>query len=336
MTHEPRLTAAALIQHIVCDLLHQNKFPYAHFPELVDLAVVMTGLGMLRSQFEFVKRADMFWDPTYWGVFPRPFLDSQALGYAHAMAAWIRDNQTPDWFADLPATVKGPSKKSLKFLLKTSDAFFTPQSNGKNVLDQDQSQWLKLADVKSVSQQIIAIRHFTPDATVAQPQSKSLLAKLRSANTPLMLHAITAIESLTLNGDDLVDELSHLVQHPDDVVRAKSMIALTKLNRLENTSISAAAKMINSTAKHEVFAGVFALSSQPKIDDAILRSVDRGFLSALQTCDYEFINLYATAYDRWLEQPQSHLEQLLGGDDDYLEIAVEALEASRETSVALG
>lgn len=336
MVSEPRLTAAALIQHIVCDLLHQNKFPYAHFPELVDLTVVMTGLGTLRSQFEFVKRADTFWDPTYWGVFPRPFLDSQALGYAHAMAAWVRELSTADWFAELPATVKGPAKKSLKFLLKTSDAFFSRQSSGKDLLDQGLAQWLTLAGEKSVSKQIVAIRHFTADATMVGPQSKLLLAKLRSANTPLMLHAITAIESLKLDGDDLADELSHLVEHPDDVVRAKAMIALTKLNRLDSASVSSAAKMINSTAKHEVFAGVFALSSQPTIDDAGLRSVDRGFVNALQTCDYEFINLYVTAYDRWLEQPQEHLEQLLDGDDDYLEIAVEALEASRETSVALG
>jgi hypothetical protein len=96
-----------------------------------------------------------------------------------------------------------------------------------------------------------------------------------------------------------------------------------------------AAKMIRSNAKHEVFAGVFALSSRPKIDNDTLKIVDRGFELALQTCDYEFITLYVTAYDRWLEQPQSHLEQLLGDDDGYLEIATEALSASREQTVAL-
>lgn len=295
----------------------------------------MTGLGLLRSKFEFVKRADIFWDPTYWGVFPRPFLDSQTLGYAHAMAAWIRGDKAPDWLTDLPAAVQSPTKKSLRFLLKTSDAFFTPESSGKNLLDQSPPQWLKLSKEKSVSQQIIAIRHFTVDQAMSASQSEALLAKLRSGHVPLMLHAITAIESLKLDGEELVDELSHLVQHFDNVVRAKAMIALTKLDRLDDASVSAAAKMINSTAKHEVFAGVFSLSSQPQIDDAILRSVDRGFLSALQTCDYEFINLYVTAYDRWLDQPQSHLENMLGGDDEYLEIAVDALKASREQSVAL-
>ncbi|MDB4766510.1 hypothetical protein OAG71_02350 [bacterium] len=336
METEPRLTAAALAQHLVADLLHQQKFPYAHFPELVDLAVVMTGLGTVRSGFEFVKRADIFWDSTYWGVFPRPFLDTNTLGYTHAMAAWIRDDRDPSWFASLPTPVKSASKKSLKFLLKTGDSFFSPTSCDNQLLDQSQPQWQALAAEKSTSKQIIAIRHFAPEESLAEKQSEILLGKLRSSSEPLTLHAITAVESLKLNGQPIADQLNHLTEHHNDELRAKAMIALTKLGHIDQHSVTVATKMISNHAKHVVYAGMFALSSQSQVDESTLKAVDRGFMASLQTCDYEFIQLYTTAYSNWMDEPQQHIEHLLNGADEYLEIANEALQASREQTVALG
>ena len=336
MHAEPRLTAAALTQHLVADLLHQHKFPYAHFAELVDLAVVMTGLGTIRSAFEFVKRADIFWDSTYWGVFPRPFLDTNTLGYAHAMAAWIRDDSDPKWFASLPPAVKSSGKKSLKFLLKTGDSFFSPTSCENGLLDQSQLQWQALATEKATSKQIIAIRHFAPEAELSEQQSEILLGKLRSSNEPLVLHAVTAAESLKLSGQPIADQLNHLTEHHNDVLRAKAMIALTKLGHIDQHAVTVATKMISNHAKHVVYAGMFALSSQTEVDESTLKAVDRGFMAALQTCDYEFIQLYTTAYSKWMDEPQQHFEHLLGGADEYLEIANEALQASREQAVALG
>ena len=336
MTSEPQLTAAALIQHLVSDLLHQQKFPYAHFPELVDLAVVMMGLGTLRTQFEFVKRADIFWDSTYWGVFPRPFLDTQALGYAYAMSAWIRNEGDANWFADLPPAVKTPAKKSLKFLTKTGESFFNPDSVDKNLLEQESPKWLTMANDAAVSTQVIAMRHFEKDESETEKQQEIILSKLQSPNETLVAHAITSAESLQLTGEPIVNELNHLIEHRSDEIRAKSMIALTKLGCSDESTVAAATKMIDSNAKHVVFAGMFALSAQPQVDEATLKVVDRGFLSALQTCDYEFIQLYTSAYDRWLESPESHLQQLLSGAEEYLEIAMESLEAAREQTVSLG
>ncbi len=336
IVNEPALTAASLIHHVVADLLHQHKFPYAHFPELVDLAVVMTGLGAIRSRFEFVKRTGNFWDSTGWGVFPRPFLDTQTLAYAHALAAWTRDESDPSWFTELPPTVRNPSKKSLKFLSKTGDSFFDPKSANQPLLQQDQQQWLALAGAKSTSKQIIALRHFQPDETLADRQATIVLEKLRSANIPLILHAICSVESVMLTEEQVVDQLRYLTEHQNDEVRAKAMIALAKLGQVDEATVGVASKMLGSRAKHEVYSGVFALGSQPDVDDTTLRAVDRSFLSALQTCDYEFIQLFAMCYERWLEQPETHFGQLLGGEDEYLEMAGEALQAAREQSVALG
>lgn len=336
MESQPRLTAAALIQHIVSDLLHQQKFPYAHFPELVDLAVVMTGLGSIGSGFEFVKRVDIFWDSTYWSVFPRPFLDASTLGYGHAMAAWMRAERDPSWFSNLPPAVKRFSKKSLNFLYKTNDSFFSPTTADLKLLDQDQLKWVAMANEKSTSKQIIALRNFKADQSLTQQHCQILLTKLRSANGALLLHTISAVKSLKIDDQQIVAQLIDLTEHQNDEVRAKAMIALTKLGSLEEQTLTVATRMIGSSAQHVVYAGMFALSSQETVDSNTLRCVDRGFMSALQTCDYPFIQLYATAYSRWLDDPQTYFEELLTGAEEYLEIANEALQASSTQAVALG
>jgi len=252
------------------------------------------------------------------------------------MAAWIRDERDPAWFASLPSTVKNPAKKSLKFLTKTNDSFFTPTSVDQPVLEQADSQWLEMAAEKSVSKQIIALRHFTPDDALADQQSEILLGKLRSGGEPIVLHAITAIEALKLDSQPIVDQLNHLIEHSNDEIRAKAAIALAKIGHIDEHAVTVATKMIDSRAKHVVYGGMFALASQPQVDDATLRAVDRGFLSALQTCDYEFIQLYASAYANWLDDPEKHFATLLSGAEEYVEIATDALQTVREQAVALG
>ena len=62
MAFEPRLTAATVIHFAVADMLRQQQLGYAHLPEVVDLAVINVGLGVLQSSFGFVKQVGSFWD----------------------------------------------------------------------------------------------------------------------------------------------------------------------------------------------------------------------------------------------------------------------------------
>ena len=100
-------------------------------------------------------------------------------------------------------------------------------------------------------------------------------------------------------------------------------------------AIGSAAKMIDSGPRHVVYAGVFALASQKSLPDDVLSTADRAFIRALQSCDYEFITMFSAAFTRWLDDPRSHIQQLLQGDQpEYLEIAIEALESVNEPTAA--
>lgn len=331
MDREPALTAATVIHHVVGDLLAQKNFSHAESPEIVDLAVISTGLGILQSGFSFVKQTGSYWDSTYWGAVPRPFLDSHPLAYANALAAWIRGDNNPGWAKELPGDIQRPMRKSLKYLFNTNDSFFRQPAAGPALLEQSQRDWIQMASHPSTSTQVIAIRHLVFDEQLGDEQERLMVEKLRSPLRSIVLHSISAVESTKLSSEPIASELQLLVSNRDDEIRAKAIIALAKLGQLDESAIDAAAKMVDSSVKYIAFAGLFALSSLESVSDHVVHAADRGLVRALQACNYEFIGLFTAALNRWLDDPQSHIERLLQNDQpDYLEIAMEELQRIRE------
>ncbi|MEM1225731.1 MAG: hypothetical protein AAGJ40_08530 [Planctomycetota bacterium] len=326
---DPRLEMGALINGVVGDLLYQNQFVSAHLPEMVDLAVAGTGLGMIRSNITLVKKVAACWDSTQWEVSPRPFLDCRSLAYANAIAAWARDDAKPEWATDLPSDVKRPMGKSLKYLSKTGDSFFEPQSR-QSLLAQSPSDWWKLATHESVSNQVISIRHLESDGHLSDQQESLLLGKLRSANIAIVLHAVAATERMAFRrpsvaSESLVIELRSLADHRDDQVRAKAMCALARLGKMDDAAVETAAVMLEESQRHLVFAGVYALSTLQSVPDHVLVSFDRCFVRRLRACDYELIDLFVVGYRRWLDDPSPHFKGVLRDSPEHLPIALETL-----------
>ncbi|WP_149497432.1 hypothetical protein [Roseiconus lacunae] len=327
---DPLMGLAALINGVVCDLLHQSNFGSASHPERVELAVVATGLGAIRNHVSLVKKQAKYWDSTQWDVSPRPFLDCQSLAYVNALAAWARGDTTPEWLNDLPSELKRPIRNSLKFLLKTNDSFFQPQQK-QFLLGQSQREWWQLASSSSVSKQVVAIRHLDCPGNLDDRQVSLLLDKLRSPNRAIMLHAIAAIERLGIDrqakvSEPVIRQLRHLAEHRDDEVRAKTLCTVARLGELDESTVESAAMMLEANQKHLVFASVYALATLTAIPDHILKALDRCFVRALRSCDYEFVDLFVAAYKRWLDDPQSHFQMLLQDSPEHLPIAIGVLQ----------
>lgn len=337
--NDPSMGLATLINGVVCDLLSKSRFAGAHLPEQVELAVIGMGLGVIRNGITLVAKHPSYWDSTQWEVLPRPFLDGKSLAYANALAAWARNDATPEWSNDLPSEVKRPMRKSLKFLLKTNDSFFVPQAK-EMLLTQSQSEWWKLAAGSSASSQAIALRHLESDGKLDRQQESALLESLRSANVAITLNAIAAIERMAsqqpaICSELIVCELCSLTEHRDDEVRAKSMCVLAKLGQLNDVTVETAATMLEAPEKHLVFTGLYALSTRSSIPEEVVPALDRCFVRVLRACDYEFIDLIAAAYRRLFVDPQSHIEKLFQNSPEHLPIALETLQNVPESRVPL-
>jgi len=320
------LPIATTIHFVVVDLLVSSHFPGAHLPEIVDAATIATGLGTPRCRIDLVSKSGTFWDSTAWEILPPPFLGAQKAAYALAMAAWVRQEKSPAWASELTTEIAGPMGKSLKFLSKTNDSFFDGSlaATKTQLANYEQEQWLQLASSKLESSQIIGLRHCVidpdrDDAEALQSQWSDLLVdKFRSDNP------------------QIADELVVLAENRDDEIKAKAMLTLTRLGKLDSVALELAARMLDSREKYVIFAGLFALSSSKEVSDQALPLLDRAFARALANCDQEFVGLFATGYSSWLPDPAAHFHSLFEEDSpEYLEIALEALENVGEQFVSL-
>lgn len=193
-----------------------------------------------------------------------------------------------------------------------------------------------MADSKFLSTQIIAVRHLQQDETVLAETQKTLANKLRSDCDSVLLNTISACEQVVDVGETVVEELRFLTQHRDHVVRAKAMCALTRLGQLDEQAIQTAGEMLGSKLKHVIYAGLSALSSLGSVSEHLIPAINRSFIRSLQVCDYEFVNLFAAAFTKWLDDPKTHVENLLREDSaEYMEIAIEALDNVGEQLVGL-
>ena len=326
-----------MINGAVCDLLCQSNPDFVKFPELVDLAVVATGLGMPRNNLSFVSKQGVFWDSTQWGV-PRQFLDCHSLAYVNAIASWARGDAAPNWANHVDSELKRPLKGSLKFLMKTSDTFFQP-SKPSVLSGSSHADWWKRAADHSTSNQIVALRQLqpeSPDGQLTGEEESLCVTKLRSNVPAITLNAIAAIERLQANSLRIADELRELVNDRDEQIRSKAMCTLARLEQLDSNSIDLAADMLESSVKHNVFAGIFALGSLSRVPEHVMEPVNRGFKRALKACDYEFVGLYIAGYDKWMNESQSYIQELLQDDSpEYLQIAMEVIEGKRQQLVGL-
>jgi hypothetical protein len=165
-------------------------------------------------------------------------------------------------------------------------------------------------------------------------QEQILVDKLRATDRAIVLNSIRAVEATQMASEPIAGELRLLVEDPDDEVRSKAMIAMARNGMLDEATLGIATKMVGSNVKHAVFAGMLALSSQNSVSDDVVRVVERGFIRSLQSVDYEFIGLFAAAFNRWFDEPQLRIQQLLQIEfPEYLELATDAL-AEIETTTA--
>ncbi|MGI9515973.1 MAG: hypothetical protein ACR2NP_02910, partial [Pirellulaceae bacterium] len=217
------------------------------------MAVFMTGLGLLQSNLGFVNQGGNFWDSTQWETIPRPFLDNHGLAYVSAVAAWIRGDKDPEWTNDLPGDVRKPMRKTLKYLFRTNDCFFQP-STTQSLAGRSPHDWLQEVSGKSKSAKIIAMRHLECNDANRSQVENPLLHHLKSGDRIMQLHSLAAIDRLQMDSDPTVEELRMLVTLRDDEIRAKAMLTLARMQQLDDNTIDVAGRMLDSHARHVVFA----------------------------------------------------------------------------------
>ena len=326
---DPRLATAALLQSFVHDLLFQNGLVDKVPGEFLDAAVVLCGLGGPRAQTELISDKGSYWDATCWDVSPGDFLDHESLTYAHALATWSHSGN-----ADSLPVELGSAKASLKYLNKTSDSFFQQSLVENDNLEID--TLIDLAANGKESTRIVAMQFFHPEHPHTEQQDAAdaaILQNLRHRSDHVMAHAISAAQISQSSDPQVIEELRLLSDNHDQWLRSKAVQAVTFMGQLDDYVADNAAKMLSSSTNYVTYSGLLALSRLDNVSEDVLKLADRGFERALHTCNYQFIEMFAATYKKWLGDPTDHVNKLWGqSSPEYLQMATEAITAVTEAA----
>ena len=321
----PPLATAALMQSLVYDLLVTNGMTSTPPGEFLDAAVALCGLGEPRAEVELISDAGSYWDTTRWDANPGNFLDHESLAYAHSLAIWCRGGST-----GLPTSMR-TAKASLKYLNKTNDSFFQ-----KSLITDDQlgiETFVELANNGKESTRISAMQFFQSSDGQDQQQDAAILANLQHRSDHVIAHAISAAQITQSSSPSVIEELKLLTDNHDERLRSKAVQAITLMGHLDDYVADNAAKMLSSSKNYVTYSGLLALAKLDKVSDDVLKLADRGFERALHSCNYQFIELFAAAYNRWLNDPAAYLNKLWGErSPEYYQMATEALTALTDAS----
>ena len=313
------LATAALMQSLVQDLLVTDGMTSAAPGEFLDAAVVLCGLGGPRAEVELISDAGSYWDATRWDASPADFLDHESLAYAHSLAIWCRGENADS----LPASMRS-GKGSLKYLNKTNDSFFQQGLVADEQLGSE--TFVGLASNGKESTRIAAMKFFLADDSLHEQQDAAILSNLQHLSEHVIAHAASAAERTQSTSAGVIDELKALTDNHDDRLRSKAVQAVTLMGKLDDEVADNAAKMLSSSTNYVTYTGLLALSKLDRVSDDVLKLADRGFERALHTCNYQFIELFAGAYKRWLTDPATYLNKLWGErSPEYYQMATEAL-----------
>ena len=115
-------TIAHEFSHI--KLLGEKRITKNNEP-LTELVTIVFGLGVFNanSAFQFKRTT------TSWGYSKMGYLSQMEWGYALALFAHIRKEETPSWLVHLDRSIKADFKQSRKFILKNPDKVFRKEKN---------------------------------------------------------------------------------------------------------------------------------------------------------------------------------------------------------------
>jgi len=150
---------------------------------------------------------------------------------------------------------------------------------------------------------------------------------------------IDTLIDLAANGKEstrivaVIEELRLLSDNHDQWLRSKAVQAVTFMGQLDDYVADNAAKMLSSSTNYVTYSGLLALSRLDNVSEDVLKLADRGFERALHTCNYQFIEMFAATYKKWLGDPTDHVNKLWDqSSPEYLQMATEAITAVTEAA----
>ena len=96
---------------------------------LTDLVSVFTGFGLFTANCTVQDQSYSDGEMSYFHISKSGYLSSIQFGYALGLMAWMRNEHSPKWISQLRPDARVTCRNTIRYLIKTGDAFVQPDSN---------------------------------------------------------------------------------------------------------------------------------------------------------------------------------------------------------------
>lgn len=130
---DPTRLMATLAHEVAHEILLRGGHLTGEEPDheqVTDLLPMFLGIGIFGANATIRDSSGWAGNASWWSISHQGYLSSFVLGYALALFAFVREERWPYWRTYLRPDARGTFEKGLRFLQKTEDSLFTPESVG--------------------------------------------------------------------------------------------------------------------------------------------------------------------------------------------------------------
>ncbi len=281
---DPERLVATIAHELAHDILLGGGLLTGHEEDhehLTDLVPVFLGLGLFAANSPVRDRSFFDNGRHYFTIDQQGYLPSRMIGYALALFAYARGEAEPAWARYLRPDAARPLKGGLRYLLKTGDTLFHPDTAHLPVRPPTEAEVIKrlatgsptvramtLCDVadldpppvtlvdavvrrlrdRDTDVQIEAARVLPLFGEAAHAAVPDLLACLASGSATLRASAAATLQAIGGPADQVVPELTRLLRDPDAAVVDT---AADGLRRLAPSAASAVPALVEAIRTKE-------------------------------------------------------------------------------------
>ena len=328
--HDPERLVATLVHELSHEILLGGgllKRTIADHEWITDLLPVFLGIGIFGANATVRHEVKQVGGGYRWKIGKQGYLTSRVFGYAFALFAFMREEDEPDWASHLRPDARTPFREGMRFLRKSEDCFFHPNTIRLNRerLSTDQlafrlksvSPTVRLSSLWEFKERsecgpsiVTAVATCLDDrdpaissaaaetlatfGSAASSAGPRLIGALSDHRDQMRISAVRALGALRCDPNNVVPELVALLDDPNSKVAVEAALAL----------------------------GQFGESASPSI-----RRILTVMQIALNRCNHALVDALAHAMVSIAADPTREIRDFLESDPVLFQLALSALEA---------
>jgi hypothetical protein len=230
---DPGRLVASIAHELAYDILLQGGVIAGHEEDhepLTDLIPVFLGLGVFLANAPVRERtANLNWnyfEINKLQINKQGYLPSRMLGYALALFAYVRGEAKPDWSRYLRPDASQPFKEGLRYLLKTGDSLFHPDTSHLAVKPPTSAEAIERLSAGSATVRAMTLHDL---ATLDRPPAALLDAVvgcLRDRDTDIQIAAARLVPRFGEAAHDAVSDMIWCLASRSATLRTYAAAAL--------------------------------------------------------------------------------------------------------------